>query len=98
MNVVFSISCLGVPHCTAVFIEFLQKVRDTGLLLEKVPTVVHCSAGIGRSGTFVVADSVLSMVRCFDHDSRRDYQNRANCSEEVCSFYHDAGTSALPRR
>uniref|UniRef100_A0A0R3RTS7 protein-tyrosine-phosphatase n=1 Tax=Elaeophora elaphi TaxID=1147741 RepID=A0A0R3RTS7_9BILA len=52
----------GVPHSTAVFIGFLQKVRETGLLSGKEPTVVHCSAGIGRSGTFVVADSVLSMV------------------------------------
>ncbi|VIO97389.1 Uncharacterized protein BM_BM11159 [Brugia malayi] len=52
----------GVPHSTAVFIGFLQKVRGTGLLCGKEPTVVHCSAGIGRSGTFVVADSVLSMV------------------------------------
>lgn len=53
---------LGVPHSTAVFIGFLQKVRGTGLLSRKEPAVVHCSAGIGRSGTFVVADSVLSMV------------------------------------
>ncbi|VDN03615.1 unnamed protein product [Thelazia callipaeda] len=52
----------GVPNSTFVFIDFLQKIRDTNLLLEKTPTVVHCSAGIGRSGTFVVADSVLSMV------------------------------------
>uniref|UniRef100_A0A8R1XX34 protein-tyrosine-phosphatase n=1 Tax=Onchocerca volvulus TaxID=6282 RepID=A0A8R1XX34_ONCVO len=52
----------GVPHSTAVFIGFLQKVRGTGLLSEKEPTIVHCSAGIGRSGTFVVADSVLSMI------------------------------------
>ncbi|CAG9538764.1 unnamed protein product [Cercopithifilaria johnstoni] len=52
----------GVPHSTAVFIGFLQKVRETGLLSGKEPTIVHCSAGIGRSGTFVVADSVLSMV------------------------------------
>uniref|UniRef100_A0A915PLY7 protein-tyrosine-phosphatase n=1 Tax=Setaria digitata TaxID=48799 RepID=A0A915PLY7_9BILA len=52
----------GVPHSTTLFIEFLQKVRETGLLSGKEPTVVHCSAGIGRSGTFVVADSVLSMV------------------------------------
>ncbi|MCP9260877.1 Tyrosine-protein phosphatase non-receptor type 1 [Dirofilaria immitis] len=52
----------GVPHSTAVFIGFLQEVRGTGLLSGKEPTIVHCSAGIGRSGTFVVADSVLSMI------------------------------------
>lgn len=44
------------------FIGFLQRVRGTGLLSGKEPTIVHCSAGIGRSGTFVVVDSVLSMV------------------------------------
>ncbi|VDK78749.1 unnamed protein product [Litomosoides sigmodontis] len=52
----------GVPNSTAVFIGFLQKVRGTGLLSGKEPAIVHCSAGIGRSGTFVVVDSVLSMV------------------------------------
>lgn len=52
----------GVPQSTIMFIEFLQKIRETGLLSKNVPAVVHCSAGIGRSGTFVVVDSVLSMV------------------------------------
>lgn len=52
----------GVPACSHVFLEFLFRVRSTGLLRESPPTVVHCSAGIGRSGAFVVVDSILAMV------------------------------------
>lgn len=52
----------GVPHCSRVFLEFLGRVRATGRLEQPAPVIVHCSAGIGRSGTFVVVDSVLSMI------------------------------------
>lgn len=52
----------GVPHCSKVFLEFLYRVRATGFLEKSAPVIVHCSAGIGRSGTFVVVDSVLSMI------------------------------------
>uniref|UniRef100_A0A914S4Y1 protein-tyrosine-phosphatase n=1 Tax=Parascaris equorum TaxID=6256 RepID=A0A914S4Y1_PAREQ len=52
----------GVPHCSRVFLDFLDRVRATGRLQQLAPVVVHCSAGIGRSGTFVVVDSVLSMI------------------------------------
>jgi len=53
----------GVPQCPDTFLEFLGAVRDSGSLDESVgPPVVHCSAGIGRSGTFVLVDSCLVMV------------------------------------
>ena len=57
-----SMFLLGVPGCPHVFLEFLYRVRATGLLCELPPTVVHCSAGIGRSGAFVIADAILAMV------------------------------------
>ena len=53
----------GVPQTANVFLEFLYAVRSAGVLSEDVgPCVVHCSAGIGRSGTFCLVDVCLKMV------------------------------------
>lgn len=53
----------GVPSSPTAFLEFLRKVREAGVLEEDVgPAIVHCSAGIGRSGTFCLVDSCLVLV------------------------------------
>ena len=53
-------------QCPDSFLKFLQAVRDSGSLDEDVgPPVVHCSAGIGRSGTFCLVDSCLVLVSHF---------------------------------
>ena len=50
----------GVPSCPDTFLEFLGAVREAGSLDSDVgPAVVHCSAGIGRSGSFILVDSCL---------------------------------------
>ena len=50
----------GVPACPDTFLEFLGAVREAGSLDSDVgPAVVHCSAGIGRSGSFILGDSCL---------------------------------------
>eukprot|EP00088_Acartia_fossae_P037412 TRINITY_DN3857_c0_g1_i2.p1 TRINITY_DN3857_c0_g1~~TRINITY_DN3857_c0_g1_i2.p1 ORF type:complete len:394 (-),score=69.50 TRINITY_DN3857_c0_g1_i2:348-1529(-) len=50
----------NVPDCPQSFLHFLQSVRNSGCFEEDVgPPVVHCSAGIGRSGTFALVDSAL---------------------------------------
>lgn len=53
----------GVPSSPYAFLKFLLAVRETGALDIGVgPAIVHCSAGIGRSGTFCLVDSCLVMV------------------------------------
>ncbi|KAK9720122.1 Protein-tyrosine phosphatase [Popillia japonica] len=60
----------GVPGSPTVFLEFLKKVRAAGVLEEDVgPAVVHCSAGIGRSGTFCLVDSCLVLIEKFGVNS-----------------------------
>ncbi|AWO97108.1 putative tyrosine-protein phosphatase non-receptor type 2-like [Scophthalmus maximus] len=56
----------GVPESPASFLNFLFKVRESGSLSpEHGPSVVHCSAGIGRSGTFALVDTCLVLMdRC----------------------------------
>jgi protein tyrosine phosphatase len=51
------------PDSPTSFLRLLTAIRKSGGL-DKMdePTIVHCSAGIGRSGTFCLIDSVLSMV------------------------------------
>lgn len=54
----------GVPESPASFLNFLMKVRESGCLSpDHGPVVVHCSAGIGRSGTFCLVDTCLLLVR-----------------------------------
>ncbi|XP_041112316.1 tyrosine-protein phosphatase non-receptor type 1-like isoform X2 [Polyodon spathula] len=53
----------GVPESPASFLNFLFKVRESGCLgSEQGPVVVHCSAGIGRSGTFCLVDTCLLLM------------------------------------
>ncbi|XP_019380524.1 PREDICTED: tyrosine-protein phosphatase non-receptor type 2 isoform X1 [Gavialis gangeticus] len=53
----------GVPESPASFLNFLFKVRESGSLNpEHGPAVIHCSAGIGRSGTFSLVDTCLVLM------------------------------------
>lgn len=65
----------GVPGSPTVFLEFLRRVRAQGVLDDTVgPAIVHCSAGIGRSGTFCLVDSVLVLIE-------KDGQNSVDVKE-----------------
>ncbi|XP_065362485.1 tyrosine-protein phosphatase non-receptor type 61F isoform X2 [Calliphora vicina] len=53
----------GIPSSPVAFLQFLKQVRDSGALEPNVgPAIVHCSAGIGRSGTFCLVDCCLVLV------------------------------------
>jgi len=53
----------NVPKNPDQFLEFLLEVRKSGCFLESCgPPVVHCSAGIGRSGTLILVDSALVLA------------------------------------
>jgi tyrosine-protein phosphatase non-receptor type 1 len=54
----------GLPESPASFLDYLEDVRKSGAieLNDFGPPVIHCSAGIGRSGTLCLVDSCLIMV------------------------------------
>ncbi|XP_028317781.1 tyrosine-protein phosphatase non-receptor type 2 isoform X1 [Gouania willdenowi] len=53
----------GVPESPASFLNFLFRVRESRALeVDHGPAVVHCSAGIGRSGTFSLVDTCLVLI------------------------------------
>ncbi|PIC42833.1 hypothetical protein B9Z55_009779 [Caenorhabditis nigoni] len=47
----------GVPPCKLTSLELLSAVRGS-----RVPIVVHCSAGIGRTGTIVAIEYILEKI------------------------------------
>lgn len=60
----------GVPCSPTKFLDFLKRVRKAGVLDEDVgPPIVHCSAGIGRSGTFCLVDSCLVLIEKYGLNS-----------------------------
>eukprot|EP00116_Pleurobrachia_bachei_P005178 sb/3465440/ len=46
----------GVPDDTTPFLDFVECVRAFKKSVPNVPVLVHCSAGIGRTGTFVAVN------------------------------------------
>lgn len=52
----------GVPKNHSSLIRFVHTVRDK-LMKEGGPIITHCSAGVGRSGTFIVLDHVLQLIK-----------------------------------
>nr|XP_048274574.1 receptor-type tyrosine-protein phosphatase beta isoform X1 [Myodes glareolus] len=53
----------GVPETTQSLIQFVRTVRDyINRSPGAGPTVVHCSAGVGRTGTFVALDRILQQL------------------------------------
>lgn len=73
----------GVPESPAAFLNFLFSVREAGVLNSNVgPPVVHCSAGIGRSGTFCLVDSCLVLIE------KNNDPNSINIRQQLLEMRH----------
>ncbi|XP_033336425.1 tyrosine-protein phosphatase Lar isoform X4 [Megalopta genalis] len=101
----------GVPEHPAPFLQFLRRVKsmnppDSG------PLIVHCSAGVGRTGCFIVIDSMLERIK---HEKMIDIYGHVTClraqrnymvqTEDQYIFIHDAlyeavicGNTEVPAR
>lgn len=59
----------GIPDNVQIFVDFIRKVQKIEqnkniykLNDEFPPICVHCSAGIGRSGTFILVDTIIKQI------------------------------------
>ena len=54
----------GVPSDPGCVLNFLHDVNKRQEDIPSAgPVVVHCSAGIGRTGTFIVIDMILDQIK-----------------------------------
>lgn len=63
----------GVPEDPGRILSFLEEInRCQDDIPEAGPIVVHCSAGVGRSGTFIAIDMILNQIDRFGLDTEID--------------------------
>jgi receptor-type tyrosine-protein phosphatase F len=65
----------GVPEHPAPFLMFLKRVKALNAA-DAGPIIVHCSAGVGRTGCFIVIDSMIERMR---HEKTIDIYGHVTC-------------------
>jgi len=56
----------GVPEPPQSLVRFVRAFRDR-IGTDMRPIIVHCSAGVGRSGTFIALDRILQHINKSDY-------------------------------
>ena len=56
----------GVPKFATSLIAFIRRVQRGHNKDDGYPLLVHCSAGVGRTGTFILLDSMLERMKVED--------------------------------
>lgn len=54
------------PNPPQTLVRFVRAFRDR-IGTDQRPIVVHCSAGVGRSGTFITLDRILQQINTSDY-------------------------------
>ena len=52
----------GVPRYATALLGFIRHIRKCHFPSDPATLVVHCSAGVGRTGTFIVLDIMLQVL------------------------------------
>ncbi|XP_065213567.1 tyrosine-protein phosphatase Lar isoform X3 [Planococcus citri] len=101
----------GVPDHSAPFLQFLRRVKNVNPV-EAGPVIVHCSAGVGRTGCYIVIDAMIERLK---YEKSVDIYGHVTClraqrnymvqTEDQYIFIHDAvvehvicGVTEIPAR